>query len=554
MKRLLRPGLLVLVSIGVLGAAALVFWPLVAGTPASRAVPRLVPTGDQEIAWLDPATNTVGWERFVAAVHRLQARDTLGGLHELSVGDPFPPHTADVPELAVRYGSTQQRIWFRWYKLTGDLGPAQWVEALSRRNPPPLAIIGGGSSDRARDLARALQTVAPALASPPLLVLTTATADQVGQGENLMQLYPERTFRFCFTNRQMAEAVSDFLWSQEPLRPDTEPMYLVRWEDDPYSEDLFDQFHEVLGPEGYARSLERGRAARAVARDWAWLAGRAASGGVPPGLDLEGLRSDGVPAPGPFWSMPIPYSVGAFSRPNSWDAEVAEALITEVEQHPAQRRPLLVLPANPQPARRFLRALVRTAPRRASQFVVATGDGINFNTIFRDRNLAWHIQDLPMALVLFCHRNPVDPSAFQPDQASPTDQAPDPFGRTSTSTQDLLLYEDIVASLMEAAVDNEQLRTRADDVATALRQARLPDGRQRFTEAGNQVSGAGEYVVSLRPVHRGDHVLPQARMQVWNRSADPQGRNWTQVRVAGELELSVHYIPEPGSLAHAVGE
>jgi hypothetical protein len=547
MKPLLRPGLVVALSAAVLGAAVLVLWPLLAGgTPASQAVPRPVPAGDQEIVWLDPATNAVGWERFVAAVHRLQDGPSPLGLQVVPEADPFPPHTSDVPELAIQLGSSKARLWFRWYKLTGDMGPAQWVQALSHRNPLPLAIIGGGSSDQARDLAVQLKAVQTDITSPPLLVLTAATANHVGPDQDLMDIYADRTFRFCFTNRQMAEAIADFIWSQDRLRPDTEPIYLVRWADDPYSEDLFDQFHEVLGPEGYSRSLELGRQVQTLVRDWAWLAHRAAAGGIPPGLDLEGLRSDGGPPPGPFWSSGIPYSVGDYSQPNPWDAEVAEALMTEAEQHPGQRHPLLVLPATPQPARRFLRALVRAAPRRANQFVVATGDGINFNTIFRDRNLAWHIQDMPMNLVLFSHQNPVDPSAFQPENAA-ANLAPDPFGRTSTGTQDLLVYEDIVASLAQAAYHDQALLTSADDLQAALRQARLPDGRLRFTSTGNQMSGAGEFVVWLRPIRLGEHVQPRARLQVWNRSAP--GGTWTRVPIAGQPELSVSYTPELSSFA-----
>ena len=70
-------------------------------------------------------------------------------------------------------------------------------------------------------------------------------ADQVdvdNEPRDLMDLYPGRSFRFCFTNGQIAEAVTDFLWHQEDLRPDPGPVYLTFWEDDPYSEDLFNRF------------------------------------------------------------------------------------------------------------------------------------------------------------------------------------------------------------------------------------------------------------------------------------------------------------------------
>ena len=49
----------------------------------------------------------------------------------------------------------------------------------------------------------------------PLLLLTTATADRVtnpdgpadAEGVDLTRVYPDRTFRYCFSNKQMAAAV-----------------------------------------------------------------------------------------------------------------------------------------------------------------------------------------------------------------------------------------------------------------------------------------------------------------------------------------------------------
>jgi hypothetical protein len=191
-----------------------------------------------------------------------------------------------------------------------------------------------------------------------------------------------------------------------------------------------------------------------------------------------------------------------------------------------------------------LRALMRTAPSEAGQFVVATGDGIDFNTVYRDRNLAWPVQDLPFDLVLFCHRNPVDASAFEPDTPGRETAVPDPGGRTSTGTQDLLLYRDIMETVARAAYQNNRLLASADDLRDNLADGRLADGRPRFDGKGNQVSGGGEYVVYLRPVRDRDRVLPRALLQVWNRSAGPEGRGWARVPVAGRPELEVEYSSE----------
>src|SRR5436190_1329205 len=73
------------------------------------------------------------------------------------------------------------RLVFRWYKLTSDWKARDWVEALLKRRPPPLAIIGGSSSDAARELAWQLRRQGAGLPETerPLLLLTTATADRV---------------------------------------------------------------------------------------------------------------------------------------------------------------------------------------------------------------------------------------------------------------------------------------------------------------------------------------------------------------------------------------
>jgi hypothetical protein len=538
MNWLFRPATVVAVSLTLAGVAAgILFWPLGEAASANRAVPRPVPAGDQEVAWLNAATSAVTWERFVAAARRLVADRPDLGLELVPEADPFPTQTTVVPELAFRARGGPGRLWVRWYKLTGDLGPGAWAEAFARRDPPPLAVIGGGSSDRAWEQAGELNQRRLQFAAAPLFLITTATADEVGVGQDLMKVYEGRTFRFCFTNRQMAEAVTDFVWSQEDLRPDGEPVYLTHWSDDPYSEDLFEQFRRVLEP-----VLQYSLTLKAAARDWAWGGGVAAVG-APAGLDLQGLR--GMEARSPFWSTKILYSVGAFRQPNPWEVQAAEYIVTGMDQHPAQRRPLLVLPAMPQPARRFLHALFRTAPQDAERFVVATGDAIDFNTVYRDRNLAWPIQDLPVPLVFFCHRNPVDPVAFQPSEGT---MPPDPTGRTSTGTQDLLLYRDILEAVARAAFADGRLAPDADALLRGLRAPGPTGGLSGFDEEGNQRGGLGEYVVCLRPVRAGDRLKPLARMQVWSRQSDPEaGRNWVPVPVAGDPELTVPYTTATGS-------
>ena len=46
-----------------------------------------------------------------------------------------------------------------------------------------------------------------------------APPDQLRPARNLLDVYDDRSFRFCFSNRQMAEAVLDFVWDRPELRP-----------------------------------------------------------------------------------------------------------------------------------------------------------------------------------------------------------------------------------------------------------------------------------------------------------------------------------------------
>jgi hypothetical protein len=561
-RRLLRPTTLFLLSaVLALGVAAYALWPGRGGTAANRATPRSVPPGDQEIVWLYAATQTETWERLVNGLRRLVSDHPELGLEIVEDGNAFPTQSTTVPELAVTVGKSRHRLWIRWYKLTSDQNTHDWVDILTRRQPPPLAIMGGGSSDRAYDLARELQAVRERLAAPPLLAITSATADQVvietdewepvvvgdkvyqerkRVKQELMAVYPDRSFRFCFTNRQMTRAVTTFIWSQPELRPDADPVYLPVWEDDPYSQDLAERFLDVL----------RLRAVKAGARAWVWQAG----GGFP--LDLTTIYRGDYPLVSRFVQVNIPHGIGTVIQPNEWEAQAAEKLTDELEgQRPPQQRALLALPAPAaQPARRFLHGLLRTIPAQADRFVVAMADSFDFNTVYRDRNVTWPIQDVPFSLVFFCHRNPVDPVAFEPDDPARAAVVPDPGGKTTTGTDYLILYRDVAEALIRAAYQGGDLATSADELRVHLRSARLQDGqlvfggagRELFDALGDRHSNSGEYVVWLEPLRGEDNrVLPRARLRVYRADATGAAR-WRQETIAGRPELIVEYGPGGG--------
>ena len=527
MRWLFRPSMLVLLSVVLAaGAAMLVLW---SPPQEIRAAP--LHDNESEIVWLYPATNESAWERFVSAVSR--AAEQLAAAHpelRVSIDDnTFPRHTTAHPELAVTVRGGSQRLLFRWYKLTSDQKTNQWVAALldgSRR--PPLAIIGGNSSDQAKEIALSLkdQVTRRGLATAPLLLLTTATAENVQVGDlsdylPLQDLYAGRTFRFCFTNPQMASAVTRFVAARNELRPDLGPPYVAMWQDDAYSKDLTDRFCTVL----------QGPALLALGASTVGLLG--SPHGPGPLLAASALFPGRAPVP---VSETIDYSVGGFDQPNRWEAPAVERLMkTKIEQFPEQKRPLLVLAApSSQPARRVLRGLVRTAPAEARRFVVVTGDALSFNTVYRDRNVLWPVQDLPFELVFFCHRNPVDEAAgFLREDAHPA-------GTTApaTGTEDLLLYADIVEALVQAVGQGEAMPADGDALGARLRQARWHDGRVSFGDdgpalfdaEGNRRDGTGEHIVWLRPAVQGQRVLPQAAIAVYDWQGPAAGGPWHLVR------------------------
>jgi hypothetical protein len=547
MYRLFRPAALVFLSAGLaLVALALVLWP----REGDLAQPLPVARGDREIVWLSPATNIRDWERFVTAVRR--ARPDHLEL-EVDEGKAFPGETTEVPELRVGVKGKQGRLLFRWYKLTGDLKTSDWVTALMQRDPPPLAIIGGSNSESGLELARQLKDKCHGPARP-LFLITQATSDRDTSDPAeplLVDIYPRRTFRFCFTNRQMATAVTDFVWNRDNLlpasdpfrqvslflwtedrlppaddclRPDGDPAYMAIWKDDPYSWDLADYFLSAV----------RLKAVRTSALDFAWVSGFAGAGGVP--IEMAGVRrgqfrmAESMP-----WRRLIFHSVGSFSRPNPAEEATANELLAKLAEAkgPDQLRPLLVLPATSQPCRRFLRALRKNAPGTARRFTVVTGDSIAFNTIYRDRNLTWPIQELPLKLVFFCHRNPVAKEVGFREEDKPGDTSPD-GGSPTTGTEDLLLFIDIVETVVKASYQGPRLLGGPSELAANLHKARWKNGRILFNADGNRRGGTGEHVVYLRPppVVAG-RVAPRSEIEIWSRIRpveDQRTKSWILTR------------------------
>ncbi len=536
-----RPFVLIAVSVVLVAAAVLVVFRPDSG-PLQPQRPPLHP-GDVEFAWIYPATSTPQWERFVTAVHRAGTRlqKTFPGVRAYDVA--ATASGTGVPQVALEWPGGG-RLVFRWYKLTSDWNAESWVRELLARKPYPLALIGGNNSNAARALAIQLERAAADVeeAQRPLLLLTTATADHVPpdrpgapagglrpgeEGKELTELYPGRTYRFCFTNRQMATAVTRFIWNQPDLRPDADPAYLVQWMDDSYSRDLYIGYGKVLD----YRVMDN------VIQQWGFASGCVGLR-LPPvalwGWYTSGFRHDGN------YALRIDSSIGAFDAPNPYEARNINFMVAEIENREPLRR-LLVVTGQAQPSRRFLFGLAQRAPELARRLVVATGDAVSFNTIYRDRMVTWRIQDLPFPLVLFCHRNPIARDAgFRPP--SPGKQTADVTGSGASGTEDLLLYGDIVEALALAYGRRGGPALDAAELAGGLDALHL-DGDHLSLEArgrplfhtrrkGMRNSSTGEHVVILRPQFAGKAVNPEeATIEVWALwpGDDPERGAWRRV-------------------------
>jgi hypothetical protein len=298
----------------------------------------------------------------------------------------------------------------------------------------------------------------------------------------LPKVYPERSFRFCFSNAQMARAVVDFVWAMPDLRPRGGPatagrdelpptIFPVYWQDDPYSVDLSEEFRRAINTKTSGHHVQ------------------------------------------PF-AEGFPYSVGAFDRPTRAEAEYAERVLDEIPTEPGQRS-LLIVPTATTPARRFIHALTGELPLLGKHLVAVNGDAISINDVYRDGSLLWNVRDVPVPLVFFAHQDPIGWD----------DELPPPAG-----TDEVLLFAKIASVLVDAAhpadgpfvKDTDQLRTRI------RAQTIVP-----FDDDGNRKDGE-EYVVCVRPeVSEAGRIHENASLEVWRRSR--KGSGWEKVEKQGQL-------------------
>jgi hypothetical protein len=497
----------------------------------------------QEIALIEPATNTEEWERIVSAAQQLE-RSWPKLFPEqpaltVSLAHAFPRLTADVPELALSFSSSpEQQLVIRWYKISGEHSTSSWIDKLRQRGRAPLAVLGGATSGRAVRLAQELDEALHAKwpGAAPALLISTATAEfdpgsarrrraevsgrakggpDADAPRKLIDIYAGRSFRYSFTNPLMVEAVLHFVqqhpdvWVHKgsaatccaPAVSAGDPwtalavlhaaghfqpysLHTLHWDDDSYSRDLADAFREE-----FARREPHGR-----------------------------VYDEGT----------LPYSVGDFYHPTPPEQGVVGTLLANRSPFPPHT--LLVLPASPPRMRRVLGNLRSRAPLDVRNLLVVNGDSLSFHTVYRDRDYAWNIQDLPFSLLFFAHRNPIDFEAGFAWEASVRD------GRSTSGTHDLLLFRDILESVLHAAFADGRLLASADVFIDRLRESRWCASAGRVDNAlvhsasaealalfdadGNRQRQTGEHIVWLRPSYSGDQLDLVSTLFVWRAGAD----------------------------------
>ncbi len=506
MRRIMQPA--PLLAAAALLAMAIGAYFLLRRDEDPAAHPEAVAGNEQEIAWLSYGNNGTSWERFVAGIATAKKRleERSPGL-ELVVDQSkaFPAESTAVPEVVLSLAGASDRTRIRWYKLTSRLSAQLWVQALLKRDPPPLAIIGGPFSNTAIRVAEAMENPGKSIPaeSTPLFLITAATKSRLIDDtaetltDSIVAPYQDHTFRFCFANTRVTESVCDFIWGQPDLRPTCPNYYVAYWEDDRYSEDLRWRFRDTLA---------------STAR---------------------------MPPVSPFGAVePLVTSVGMFDRPNEEETKVARQILDDLETQDRNSRPLLVLSGQFPPCRRMLRAIDRLAPGAIGRFVVTAGDAISFSRIFRDRDVDWPIQDYPCDLVLFAHRNPVDAVAgFRRGDDSEAQKKEEPEQPSkgaagSSGADDVLVNSEIIETLVLAAHERgEPLKRTAHSFDQVLREVRWDRAQERicfdedkprlFDRRGDRANGTGEHIIWLHPRLDADRglVLPRASLRIYVRPA-----------------------------------
>lgn len=505
------------------------------GISQAQARPESVPRGDIEVAWLHTTTSAPAWNRLVSAAEHLAV--VTPGL-AVDTSRARPGRTTETAQMTLSGAGMPGRVRIRWYKISGAFSYEDWLAALHKRDPAPVAVVGGGTSDRAAELVSVLKKLTARRdwkGPPPLALITTATSmkfsdrserrgdTQLSQTElddqkALREIYPA-TFRYCYHNEHVINALVSFVadlpevaagmdlcrlqavLSRVPsfgFDPFSVPMaipaypraFRIRWDDDIFSQDLAGRFASRLGlADGDTRDPD------------------------------NPLRLSGVPLIKSVDACQMPHSIGTFGNASREEVNNLEETIRQIPTTPGVRS-VLFIPTSANPARRVLRAITGKSPLIGRNLIAVTGDAIFFDTLSRFGETQWNIRDIPIPLVTFAHQNPADPRDRGPGDLNPP------------ATDEVLLFEDILRSVVEGCA---MPADRPDDDPGEMPDAAALAGRLQartktptFDAVGDRQKG-GEFVVMLRPQFDatgdgGATIRSQPSIVIWQRV---EGR-WAQ--------------------------
>ena len=455
-----------------------------------------VPNGFREIAWLAPPSSSLGWQRLVAAAQFGFSKGTFPEC-SLEISNAFPSDPAKTPEFLIRWKS-KTLVW-RWYRADEELAI---TEKLLERNPPPIAMVGGTSTDNAKQLAERLAMAACSHSmGKPVLMLTTATADDISYTETpapmrrkLLKIHEGLTFRAGFSNNYMAHILINFLKSQSVWTGSLPAPWIMKWEDDPYATDLMEAFRN----------------------SWKNLP------------DHQGSSAE-LPNP-----ISIKSSVGGLARPNVDESSAATLFTERASKFTNLENNWLVLCGQILPSRRLLKVMSRENGSRMRGLTVVSGDTLGFNTIYRDWQELWPSIDLPYRLVFFCHQNPVDTAAgFEADPSAA-------MRHLATGTEDLLLDRDVIHSLIEGwkfiadtdgPVELASCLKKLKYIPTGPTLATAIDNLPNFFDyEGNRMPATGEHLVTLSPPSINKQPNGPGQIEVWSVPGNATSSRFTRIK------------------------
>lgn len=397
-------------------------------------------SNDLEVAVFYPSTNVSAWPNFVRAVH-LAAEERRLAVQE------------DGWRRAVTVATSPMPIRFQWRPAIGSYEMQRSARDACRQAKPPIAVVGANNTALTEALGRQIRESS----RPdwiPLLLMTTATADE------LIDVVPERTFRFGFSNLRQATAVVQRLqdlyasdaWD---ARSSDAPVIAVVLQvlDNPFSVDLAGDFESVLKQRLDARVAP------------------------PPPQFSSGDGAD-------RWSLKT--AAGGRDQPTEEEARLAAAIADVFLSHP-QSRPVLVLPIGGDLFRRILAALSQALdrdPRTAAwgdparTLAILSGDSLDYFDFAEGQRGRVSAAAAPGTVLFFAHSNPLDPSLGpEPDMHAPS----------------IGLNREVVRRLLDVL---PALGKEADPQRLAKALAELPENGRRLFHGRERRSGGGAIVAS----------------------------------------------------------